>query len=397
MYHATIIGAGIVGLATAHAIMNQQPDTKLAILEKESDVALHQTGHNSGVMHSGIYYQPGSLKARNCTLGYRKLIEFADANNIKYDICGKVIVATDESQIPVLDTIIKKGRKNGLEGLKMLSKSETHEKEPYVNAVQSIWVPQAGIIDYKEVAAKLRENLEKKGVEFFFSSKVTNIMEESAQVVINTVKGDFYSKKVIVCGGLYADKLAEKSGVDIVEAIVPFRGEYYELSEEKRYMVNNLIYPVPNPNFPFLGVHYTRLIHGGIEAGPNAVLAFKREGYSRWDVNLPELMESLAYPGFRKLLGKYWRESIDELHRSFSKRAFVKALQHLIPDIGYDDLKRGKSGVRAQALDRAGNMVDDFLIKRKGNVINVINAPSPAATSCLAIGEHIAGKAILPT
>lgn len=390
MYDHIIIGAGIVGLATAYAITTKNPKLKVAIIEKEKEVAAHQTGHNSGVMHSGIYYQPGSLKAKNCKDGYEKLIVFAEENGIDYDICGKVIVATNEGEVPILEGILKKGEKNGLKGLRILNKEETLEKEPHVNAVKSIWVPQAGIIDYKEVSTKLKENLEKRGVAFYFSAKVIGVEEEAHQLVVNTVNSNYLAKMVTICGGLYADKLAKKSGASLVEAIVPFRGEYYELSKEKQYMVNNLIYPVPNPNFPFLGVHYTRSIHGGIEAGPNAVLAFRREGYSRWDINLPELMESLAYPGFRKLLGKYWRESMDELHRSFSKKAFVKALQHLIPDIGYDDLERGKSGVRAMALDRDGNMVDDFLIKRKGNIINVINAPSPAATSCLAIGAFIA-------
>lgn len=390
MYDIIIVGAGIVGLATAYSITGTHPQYKVAIIEKEKDVAEHQTGHNSGVMHSGIYYQPGSLKAKNCTEGYRKLIEFADENEIEYEICGKVIVATDKSQLPVLEGILEKGKKNGLKGLKMLNQAETLAIEPHVNCVQSILVPQAGIINYRIVSQKLKKNLENRGVDFFFSAKVTGVEEVGAEVVVHTLKGDYLAKKVTICGGLYADKLAVKSGVEMVEAIVPFRGEYYTLSREKQHMVNNLIYPVPNPSFPFLGVHYTRLIEGGIEAGPNAVLAFRREGYSRWDIHVPELAESLFYPGFRKLAKKYWKEGFDELHRSFSKRAFVKALQHLIPEIGYDDLKRGKSGVRAQALDRHGNMVDDFLIKRKGQVINVINAPSPAATSCLAIGEHIA-------
>ncbi len=394
MYDHIIIGAGIVGLATAYAMTAENPKLKVAIIEKESGVAAHQTGHNSGVMHSGIYYQPGSLKAKNCRAGYEKLIVFAEENELDYEICGKVIVATKAEEVSVLEGILERGKKNGLEGLRLLSREETLEKEPYVNAVKSIWVPQAGIIDYKEVSEKLRQVLEERGVAFYFSAKVIGVVEEVRQVVVHTVRSNYLAKTVTICAGLYADKLAKQSGASLVEAIMPFRGEYYELSAEKRSMVNNLIYPVPNPNFPFLGVHYTRSIHGGIEAGPNAVLAFRREGYSRWDIYLPELAESLAYPGFRKLLGKYWRESLDELHRSFSKKAFVKALQHLIPDIEYHDLQRGKSGVRAMALDRNGNMVDDFLIKRNGPIVNVINAPSPAATSCLAIGAYVARVAL---
>jgi L-2-hydroxyglutarate oxidase len=393
-FDVTIIGAGIVGLATAYKLLVKQPDLRLAILEKEPETARHQTGHNSGVIHSGIYYKPGSLKALNCRQGYQELLEFAKANHIQYEICGKVIVATRDEELPILEGIYERGQKNGLEGIHPLTKEELKEKEPHVKGLKGIFVPQTGIIDYKDVAEKLSELIQENGGELFFNHKVLDIRNSAEAAVIETSQGEFSTEVLINCAGLYADRIGRMTEPEYDIRIIPFRGEYYELTKEKEHLVNNLIYPVPNPDFPFLGVHYTRMIKGGIEAGPNAVLAFRREGYSRWDINLKELMETLTFPGFRKVAGKYWKTGLGEMYRSYSKGAFVRALQHLIPEVGNRDLKRGGAGVRAQACDVAGHLVDDFLITQKRHVINVWNAPSPAATSCLSIGTTIARKAL---
>ncbi len=390
IYDITIVGAGIVGLATAYKLIQRDKSLKLLVVDKESSAGQHQSSHNSGVIHSGIYYTPGSLKAQNCINGYKQLLAFCDEYNIEYDICGKIIVATKEEEKPKLNAILKNGLENGLEGVKLLTKQETLKIEPHVNCVQSIYVPQAGIIDYKEVMSKLVEILKDKNVDFAYDTKVKSIDDNGEIITIHTTKNNHSSKHLISCAGLYADKVASMSIDDLGMKIVSFRGEYYSVNKSKEHMINNLIYPVPNPDFPFLGVHYTRKMTGGIEAGPNAVLAFRREGYSRWDINLGELLESLSYSGFLKLAAKFWRVGFGEMYRSFSSSAFAKALQHLITDIGKKDLKRSTSGVRAQALYDNGGLVDDFLIKKKKNIIHVLNAPSPAATSCMAIGEHIA-------
>ncbi len=389
-----IIGAGIVGLATAYQLLEKQNDIRVIILDKELEVAQHQTGHNSGVIHSGIYYKPGSLKALNCRRGYELLLPFCEQNDIPNEICGKVIVATKEEEKPALDKILKHGLANGLEGIRKISKDETLEIEPHVNAIESIWVPQAGIINYKSVANAYKKNILDKGQNILLGHKVIDIKSNQGEVIVVTNNKEIRAKLVINCAGLYSDKIAKMTMPDNKIKILPFRGEYYELAEEKQNLVNNLIYPVPNPNFPFLGVHYTRMIEGGIEAGPNAVLAFSREGYSRWDFNLKELTEVLSYSGFHRLAYKYWRQGLDELYRSYSKKAFVSALQHLIPEVGMDDLKRGGSGVRAMACAPDGELVDDYVILEQKRMINVCNAPSPAATSSLAIGETITEKAI---
>jgi L-2-hydroxyglutarate oxidase len=393
-YDVTIIGAGIVGLATAYQLSEQQPDLKICVVDKEDRIAAHQTGHNSGVIHSGIYYQPGGSKAVNCKKGYAALLEFCDKEGVEYELCGKVIVATKEEERPLLKNIFERGIANGLEGIRMISAAEVKEIEPYVAAVEGIWVPQSGIISYKDVAQKYADLVQKRGGVLKLGQKVIEIHRSNHMTIVQTQQEEIDTNVVVSCAGLFADKLAKLTGQDPGVKIVPFRGEYYNLVKEKEYYVNNLIYPVPNPNFPFLGVHYTRMIKGGIEAGPNAVLAFQREGYSRWDVKMGDLMETLSYSGFRKVAGKYWKTGMGELHRSYSKRAFVKALQHLIPDVGYDDLKRGNSGVRAQAIDPQGNLVDDFLILESEGVVNVCNAPSPAATSSLAIGDAVAQKVL---
>jgi L-2-hydroxyglutarate oxidase len=390
----TIVGAGIVGLATAYQLSQHNPRWRIVVVDKEQEVAAHQTGHNSGVIHSGIYYTPGGSKAVNCRKGYGYLLDFAQEHNIPHDVCGKVIVATQEWEVPLLQKIFERGQANGLDGIRMISREETAEIEPHVAAIQSIWVPQSGIIDYAAVARKYMELVEEKGGIAKLGQALTGVESRPEGIVVQTERSTITTRVLINCAGLYADKIAALSGDPSGLQIIPFRGEYYQLIPEREYLVNNLIYPVPNPNFPFLGVHYTRMIRGGIEAGPSAVLAFQREGYSRWQVNLGEFMEIWRYPGFRKLAARFWKTGLDEMHRSFSKRAFVSALSHLIPEVGMKDLVRAGAGVRAQAIDREGNLVDDFLIREKPGIVNVLNAPSPAATSSLAIGEMVASYAI---
>ncbi len=389
-----VIGAGIVGLSTACQINQQRPDLRVGILEKESGPSLHQSGHNSGVIHSGIYYVPGSEKALNCRKGYDMLLDFCEKHEIDHEICGKVIVATQESERPFLDKVLNRGLKNGLKGVRKITASETKEIEPHVAAVEAVWVPQAGIVNYKQVAEKYLELFTANGGVAHFYTKVQGLVHQPGLQIVQTSKGDFSANLIISCAGLYSDKLATMSGIDTGLKIIPFRGEYYDLKKEKQHLVNNLIYPVPNPAFPFLGVHYTRMIEGGIEAGPSAVLAFKREGYSRWDINYAELWEVLTFKGFHKIVKENWKFGLGELYRSFSKNAFVKALQHLIPEVGYDDLERGNAGVRAMACDKAGNLIDDFRIFETQGAIHLCNAPSPAATASLSIGNTIAQKAI---
>jgi len=390
----TIVGAGIVGLATAYHLSQLRPDLKVAVVEKETTPAAHQTGHNSGVIHSGIYYTPGGSKALNCRRGYHYLLEFAQEHDIPHEVCGKVIVATREWELQSLEHIHKTGQANGLDGIRVISGEECREIEPHVQALRAIWVPQSGIIDYAAVARKYLELATALNTTPYFDQAVESIDCRKDWVYVTTEKTILQSRLLINCAGLYSDKIARMTMPEIDLQIIPFRGEYYELVPERQHLVNNLIYPVPNPNFPFLGVHYTRMIHGGIEAGPNAVLAFSREGYSRWDVDIPELIETLSYRGFQRIALQYWRDGLNELYRSFSKAAFVRALQHLIPEVGEADLKRGGAGVRAMAADPQGNLIDDFLFLERDHVINVCNAPSPAATASLAIGETVAHKAL---
>ncbi|MGD1893188.1 MAG: L-2-hydroxyglutarate oxidase [Cyclobacteriaceae bacterium] len=388
-YDIVIIGGGIVVLATALKIKEQQPQLKLAVLDKEKQVAAHQTGHNSGVIHSGVYYKPGSLKAKNCVRGYDMLIEFCDQHEISYELCGKVIVATNPKEQPQLDTIQSRGKANGLTGLKRLAKEEIAKYEPHVNGLEAIFVPQTGIIDYKAVSQKYAKLMQEKDGKLFLDRKVLDIRTHVGGSTIITNHGTFTTRVVVNCAGLYSDKIASMMREDVNVKIVPFRGEYYELKEDKQYLVKNLIYPVPDPNFPFLGVHFTRMIQGGIEAGPNAVLAFRREGYTKTDVNFSELSETLRWPGFQKVARKYWQTGMGEMYRSFSKSAFTKALQHLIPDIREEDLIPGEAGVRAQACDREGGLLDDFKIMEDEYAVHVLNAPSPAATSSLSIGQTV--------
>jgi L-2-hydroxyglutarate oxidase len=392
-YDVVIAGAGIVGLATALQLQRRRPDWKIAILEKEHAVAVHQSSRNSGVIHSGIYYRPGSLRATNCRRGYNLLLAFCQEHSIPHEICGKVIVAVNPQEREALDQIYQRGIQNGLKGLRKLSASETREIEPHVQAVESVWVPQAGIIDYGLVTRKYAQIFEENGGSLHLRQPVREIKVQRDGVVV-IAESSFDTRIFVNCGGLYSDQIARLSGIDLNVQILPFRGEFYDLKPEAQHLVRNLIYPVPNPNFPFLGVHFTRMIQGGIEAGPNAVLAFQREGYSRWDIHLKELGETLGFPGFRKIARKYWRDGWAEMKRSYSKKHFVKALKRLIPDISPDDLVPGRSGVRAMACDREGNLLDDFLILSRPGIINVCNAPSPAATASLAVGETIAANVL---
>ena len=389
-----IVGAGIVGLATALQLSRKRPDLKICVLDKEKQVAAHQTGHNSGVIHSGIYYKPGGSKAINCRKGYRYLLDFCEEQEVPHDICGKVIVATRPEEVPLLKGIFERGKANGLEGIRMLSSEEVAEKEPHVSSLAGIWVPQTGIVDFSVVAQKYAFRIQNQGGTLLLGHAFTGMERRGNRIIVKSTEGEVDTRMLVNCAGLYADKAARLTGIDPGVMIVPFRGEYYVLSKEKEGLVNNLIYPVPNPNFPFLGVHYTRMMRGGIEAGPNAVLAFRREGYSRWDIDWNEIFETFAYPGFRKVAAKYWKTGIGEIYRSFSKSAFVKALQTLLPEVEGKDLRRGGAGVRAQAIDNQGNLVDDFLIHESPKVLNVLNAPSPAATASLAIGEMVAEKVI---
>ena len=389
-----VIGGGIVGLATAYQLKIKNPSRKIVVLDKEETIAAHQTGNNSGVIHSGLYYKPGSLKAKNCIYGYKKLLEFCDEKEVPYEICGKIVVATSPEEIPYLDKLFERGVSNGLQNLKKLKREQLKEFEPYVSGVAGIHVPQTGIIDFKVVSEKLADEIRSKDGEVLLGQKVLKIKKNSNGVTVITNKQSFETSLLINCAGLYSDKIARLTHPELDIKIIPFRGEYYKLQENKKHLVKNLIYPVPDPDFPFLGVHFTRMIDGAIEAGPNAVLAFAREGYTKSTINVKELLESLAWPGFQKVAKKYWRTGIGEMYRSFSKAAFTKALQKLLPDIQKEDLKPGGAGVRAQACNVSGGLIDDFLILEDKNVINICNAPSPAATSSLSIGEKIAGMAV---
>ncbi|HBH22236.1 MAG TPA: L-2-hydroxyglutarate oxidase [Cytophagales bacterium] len=388
-YDIIVIGGGIIGLATGYQILKKKPGTQLLLIEKEDELAGHQTGNNSGVIHSGIYYKPGSLKARNCIEGYDMLVSFCQEEQIVYELCGKVIVATDEAELPYLQMLYERGQQNGLDGLKLLDQDEIKEKEPHVNGIKGIFVPQTGIIDYKQVSEKYAEKIRFNGGDIRLGEKVIKQSDKEGKNVVITDKGEHETRLIVNCAGLYSDKMAALTEKKVDVRIIPFRGEYYEIKKEKQYLVKNLVYPVPDPNFPFLGVHFTRMIHGGIEAGPNAVLAFAREGYKKLKVNPKELYETVTWPGFQRVAKKYWRTGLGEYYRSFSKSAFTRALQRLIPEIQEGDLITGGAGIRAQACERDGGLNDDFLILENDKAINVCNAPSPAATSSLAIGKTV--------
>ncbi|MBN7810827.1 L-2-hydroxyglutarate oxidase [Algoriphagus sp. H41] len=394
-YDLVIVGGGIVGLATGLKIQKSRPGLKIAVLEKEDQLAKHQTGNNSGVIHSGLYYKPGSLKATNCISGYHELVQFCEEEKIPFEITGKVVVATREEQKPLLQTLLDRGLANGLEGTRYISLEELKGYEPHCAGVAAIHVPQTGIVDYYQVALAYGRKILQNGGQIFLNHKVLKISQKEGLNYIETPNKTFEARLVVNCAGLYSDKVAQMNdpAIDDVK-IIPFRGEYFKLKKEKEYLVKNLIYPVPDPNFPFLGVHFTRMKKGGVEAGPNAVLAFRREGYKKSQINLAELAESLAWPGFQKVAAKYWKTGFGEMYRSFSKAAFTKALQELIPEIQESDLVEGGAGVRAQACDRSGGLLDDFAIRESAYAINVLNAPSPAATSSLAIGGTVAAMVL---
>jgi L-2-hydroxyglutarate oxidase len=391
MHEYVIIGGGIVGLATAMALGNKYPKARIIVLEKEQGLAQHQTGRNSGVIHSGIYYQPGSLKARFAREGNRSMVEFCSHHSIKHEVCGKVIVATKSWELPLLDSLFQRGLDHQLP-VARLSPEQVQETEPHVRCLAGINVPSTGIVNYREVAAKYVELIKLNGGTVRTGIRVDRLRKLNGTQVIETPQGDFQAGFIINCAGLFSDRVARYSGLDPTAKIVPFRGEYYELIPERQHLVKSLIYPVPNPDFPFLGVHFTRMVDGCVHAGPNAVLAFKREGYNRTDINCTDLFETLTFPGFWNLARKYYRDGIMEMLRSVSKRAFVKTLQQLIPEITEDDLIPTHSGVRAQALMPNGKLVDDFLIVKGENSVHVCNAPSPAATASLEIGRFVANQ-----
>ena len=391
MYDFAIIGGGIVGLSTAMTLSQRLPDANIALLEKEASWAAHQTGHNSGVIHSGIYYKPGSFKAKLCRQGNKSLVAFCQEHNINHHVGGKVIVATATQEIALLENLYQRGLANEI-AVEKLTQEQVRKIEPHVNCLAGIWVKSTGIVDYRQVCQKYAEIAAERGVKLFNNTRVVKIQEIKEGYVLETNQGDYTCKFLINCAGLYSDRVAKLAKVNPPAKIVPFRGEYYELTPEKRYLVNNPIYPVPNPHFPFLGVHFTPGIDGSVHAGPNAVLSLKREGYRKTDFDLRDFLETMTYPGFWKLATKYADEGIQEMIRSWNKAVFVRSLQRLIPEVQAEDVVPTEAGVRAQALKNDGQLVDDFLIINSPRAMHVCNAPSPAATSSLEIGKQIVSQ-----
>jgi L-2-hydroxyglutarate oxidase LhgO len=381
-------------LATGLELTGRFPGISLAIIEKESVVAGHQSSHNSGVIHSGINYKPGSLKAKLCAEGREALVRFCQEHSVPYDICGKVIVATEESELPQLGELYRRGNENGLKGLRMLSPSEIREFEPYANGIRGIRVPDTGIVDYAKVAKKYAELIVSRGGAIHLSHEVTAMKRSCGSTVVETTRGSLQTKLVINCAGLQSDRVSRMANAKLDLTIMPFRGEYYEVVPAKHHYLNGLLYPVPDPQFPFLGVHFTRRIGGGIEAGPNAVLAMKREGYEKNSFDFGDVFEYAKFPGFWTMAARHWRMSVGEYHRSWSKSAFVRALQRLMPELAEEDLVPGASGVRAQALDNNGNLLDDFHFVYTDGMVHVCNVPSPAATASLAIAKYIVDTAV---
>ena len=388
-----IIGGGIVGLATAYKLLEQKPELKLRILEKEKSIGLHQSGHNSGVIHSGIYYKPGSVKAKNCRRGVEELLLFCDKFNVQYDLCGKVIVAVNLEEVNRLDALYKRGLENGISNIRIVDSQELKDLEPHATGIKAIHVPSTGIINYTSVVDELGKQIIKRGGEIKTKATVKGFVRKAGECIVNTQMCDYPTELVINCAGLYSDKIAQLAGENSSISIIPFRGEYYVLKPESRHLVNSLIYPVPDPRLPFLGVHFTRRIDGSVEAGPNAVLATAREGYRRRDFSFQETWELLTNPGVWKIGRNYWKTGMGEYTRSLFKPLFVKALQYLVPAIQGSDLVPGGSGVRAQAMDETGKLLDDFCIVQSERFIHVLNAPSPAATASFAIGSTIADQA----
>jgi L-2-hydroxyglutarate oxidase len=393
-FDLTIIGGGIVGLATALEIVQQYPKVQLCVLEKEDRLAAHQTGHNSGVIHSGIYYKPGSLKAQTCVSGAQALIAFCEQYGIPYERCGKVVVATAEDELPRLEELFRRGTANGVVGLEMIGPERLRELEPHATGIKALYVPTTGIIDFPRVAQTYSHLVQERGGEICTRHRVLNIAHTNGGgLLLETSQGIVQSKFLINCGGLFSDRLARMAGANPDLQIVPFRGEYYTIAPQRRGLVKNLIYPVPDPALPFLGVHFTRTIEGKVEAGPNAVLALAREGYRKTDIVPRDFRETVTFPGFWRMARKYWGTGLGEMYRSFNKRAFLRALQRLLPALTLDDLQPGGSGVRAQAIATNGALVDDFVISVSGNTLHVLNAPSPGATASLAVGRLIVEKA----
>jgi L-2-hydroxyglutarate oxidase LhgO len=384
-----VIGGGIVGLSVARHFSRAFPKLRLLVVEKEESVGRHQSGHNSGVIHSGIYYKPGSLKARLCVEGAAAMCVFCREYGIPYQICGKLIVATSDDEIPRLHSLLERGRANGLAGLRLLDRKEASEIEPHCGGVAWLFVPGTGITDYAKVCEKYAELITAQGSSVHTSTEVQGIVQRGGETVVETTRGSFSTRYIINCAGLHSDRVSRMAGSAPAVEIVPFRGEYYDLVPERRHLVHGLIYPVPDLRFPFLGVHFTRRIGGEVDAGPNAVLAFKREGYHKTDFNLRDVSETFLYPGFWKMAAKYWRSGAAEFYRSVRKSAFVKALQKLMPEVRNSDLVPNGSGVRAQALRPDGSLVDDFQFECTGNMLHVWNVPSPAATASLPIGREI--------
>jgi L-2-hydroxyglutarate oxidase LhgO len=389
----TIIGGGIVGLAVALEITKRFPRLRLLLLEKEDRVGQHQSSHNSGVIHSGIYYKPGSLKAKLCVQGARAMVEFCLAHGIPHQVCGKVIVATREDEFAGLEELRRRGEANGLTGLQSLGPEPLREIEPHASGLRALLVPSTGITDYAAVCAKYAELIQIQGGAILTSNAVTGLRQHASEITVETSRAAFSTNYVINCAGLFSDRICRMAGEDPGVMIVPFRGEYYDLIPERTSLVRGLIYPVPDPRFPFLGVHFTRRVNGSVDAGPNAVFAFRREGYRRSDFNLNDLASSIAFPGFWKMAARHWRSGVDEFHRSFSKSEFVQALRRLIPEVTGEDLVPGTSGVRAQALKRDGTLVDDFYFVTSKRMMHVLNVPSPAATASLAIGRSLVDTA----
>jgi (S)-2-hydroxyglutarate dehydrogenase len=384
-----IVGGGIVGLSIAREASRQFPRLRLVVVEKEEHVGAHQSGHNSGVIHAGIYYKPGSAKARLCVEGAALMVDFCREHAIPVQVCGKVIVATSEDELPRLRDLLERGRANGVAGLRMLSREELHEIEPHAAGVAAIHVPKTGITDYALVCAKYADIIERQGGAIRLSTKVVGIRASAGETMVETTRGTFAARFLVNCAGLFSDRVGRMAGDSPEIRIIPFRGEYYDLIPARSDLVRGLIYPVPDPRFPFLGVHFTRRVHGGVDAGPNAVFAFKREGYRRRDFSLRDALESLSFPGFLRVASKYWRSGANEFHRSVRKASFVAALQRLVPEIASADLVPGGSGVRAQAIHRTGALVDDFQFSHRGNMLHLYNVPSPAATASIAIGRSV--------
>ena len=384
-----IVGAGIVGLATALKLFEVKPKSKILILEKENQIGKHQTGNNSGVIHSGIYYKPGSLKAENCIRGYKLLLDFCDKHEIKYDLCGKLIVATNKNEETILEKIYSNGIQNGLSDLKIIEENEIKNYEPYAKGTKAIQVSQTGIIDFKVVLRKYSEQFQNLGGTLKLNSKVAGINEKSDEIEVTTESETHKCDFLITCSGLQSDRIAKMTCKNLNFRIIPFRGEYYKLKKDKTHLVSSLIYPVPDPSFPFLGVHFTKKINGEVEAGPNAVLSLKREGYKKNSFNFSDALNTFAFSGFRKIAAKYWKTGLGEFYRSYSKNAFTAALQKLVPEITQNDLIPGGAGVRAQICDNNGILLDDFKFLKSKRILHVINAPSPAATASLAVGEKI--------